>query len=91
MPGHDGTGPMGMGAMSGRAAGTCGGARSEPAGRGWRQGPGIGRGRGRGGRGWRWRFRATDLQQALGELNTRIGELETPAPDAESSSEKGPR
>jgi predicted nucleic acid-binding Zn-ribbon protein len=35
--------------------------------------------------------RATDLEQALGELNTRIEELETSAPDAGSSAEQDAR
>ena len=55
MPGGDGTGPMGLGQMTGREAGYCAGfaepgyANQTP-GRGW----GMGRGRGRGrGRGWR--------------------------------------
>jgi len=64
MPGGDGTGPMGMGAMTGRAAGYCAG-NSVPGymtpgvGRGWGMGVGRGRrfGRGlglgfRGGRAW---------------------------------------
>jgi len=129
MPGHDGTGPTGMGARTGRAAGTCAGVGgSEPAGRGWGQGSGIGRGRGRGGRGWRWMFRATgltggqraqigwpginaatvpapseeqelaalkrqaaSLEQALRELNARIGGLEKPASAAGASPDKDTR
>jgi len=35
--------------------------------------------------------RATDLEQVLGELNSRIEELETPTPDAGSSAEKDAR
>ena len=71
MPGGDRTGPMGMGAMTGRAAGYC--ARSGVPGyanpvheRGF--GMGFGRGRGAwgrgfggGGRGWRNMFYATGL------------------------------
>ncbi|MBU1062297.1 MAG: DUF5320 domain-containing protein [Candidatus Omnitrophica bacterium] len=62
MPGGDGTGPMGMGPMTGRAAGYCTGysmpgyANPIP-GRGWGFGFGRGRGWGRGfGRGFgrRW-------------------------------------
>ncbi len=63
MPGGDGTGPMGTGPMTGRAAGYCAGynmpgymnptrggfGRGRGLGRGW--GRGFGRGRGRG-RGW---------------------------------------
>ena len=62
MPGGDGTGPVGMGPMTGRAAGYCAGYpapgyTSPVGGRGfW----GWGRGRG-GGRGWRNRFFATGL------------------------------
>ena len=72
MPRGDRTGPMGMGAMSGRAAGYCAGfgmpgyANPVP-GRGF--GLGFGRGRGAGGRGfgggggrgWRHMFYATGL------------------------------
>ena len=62
MPGGDGTGPAGMGPMTGRAAGYCAGFpvpgfMNPVAGRGfW----GGGRGRG-GGRGWRNWFHATGL------------------------------
>lgn len=62
MPGGDRTGPMGMGPMTGRAAGYCAGFgvpgfanRGLGFGRGW-----FGRGRG-GGRGWRNLFYATGL------------------------------
>ena len=60
MPRGDGTGPVGMGPMTGRAAGFCAG-YSAPGymnsvgGRGYR-----GRGRG-GGRGWRHQYYATGL------------------------------
>ena len=65
MPGGDGTGPTGMGAMTGRAAGFCTGyampGYMNPAGGrglgGWGRGS-FGRG---GGRGWRNRFYATGL------------------------------
>lgn len=61
MPGGDRTGPMGMGPMTGRAAGYCAGfsvpGYTNPLtgrGFGWNRGPGWGRGRGMGlGRG-RW-------------------------------------
>ncbi|MDD5451896.1 MAG: DUF5320 domain-containing protein [Desulfovibrionales bacterium] len=62
MPGGDGTGPMGMGPMTGRAAGYCAGsgmpgyANFAP-GRGF--GMGFGRGSGYGGRGRRNMFYAT--------------------------------
>lgn len=62
MPGGDGTGPLGMGPMTGRAAGYCAGYpvpgyMNPVGGRGLR---GFGRGRG-GGRGWRNWFYATGL------------------------------
>ena len=62
MPGGDGTGPMGMGPMTGRAAGYCAGNQvpgyvSTPGG----GGRGFGGGGGRGGRGQRNRFYATGL------------------------------
>jgi hypothetical protein len=70
MPRGDRTGPMGMGAMTGRATGYCGGSGmpgyANPApGRGF--GTGFGRGRGfggrggGGGRGWRHMFYAAGL------------------------------
>ena len=68
MPGGDGTGPAGMGPMTGRAAGYCAGypvpGYMNPIpgrggfgyGRGWGRGRGGGRGWGRGfGRGFGWR------------------------------------
>ena len=71
MPRGDGTGPMGMGAMTGRAAGYCAGlgmpGYANPApGRGFGMGFGRGcgawgRGFGGGGRGWRHMFYATGL------------------------------
>ena len=70
MPGGDGTGPRGMGPMTGRRTGYCAGydtpgfANPVPGrgyGRGWGRGwfGGGGYGRGGGGRGWRNRFYAT--------------------------------
>ena len=61
MPGGDRTGPMGMGAMTGRAAGFCAGYdapgyASPIPGRGFR-----GRGWRGGGRGWRHMYYATGL------------------------------
>lgn len=59
MPGGDGTGPAGLGPMTGRAAGYCAGFpapgyMSPMPGRGWGMGRGWGRGGGWGrGRGWR--------------------------------------
>jgi hypothetical protein len=69
MPGGDRTGPRGMGAMTGRAAGYCGGSGA-PGFTGFGPGVGMGFGRGRGslgrgfgggGRGYRNRFYATGL------------------------------
>jgi len=54
MPGMDGTGPLGLGPMTGRGLGPCG------RGLGWRRGLGRGLGFGRGlglGRGFAWRAR----------------------------------
>jgi hypothetical protein len=73
MPGGDRTGPMGMGPMTGRAAGYCAGypvpGYMNPAGGrgfgggGWGRGfgGGWGRGFGGGGRGWRHRYYATGV------------------------------
>lgn len=64
MPAGDGTGPMGYGPMTGRAAGYCAGYQvpgymNPMAGRYWGRGRGwFGRG---GGRGWRHWFYATGL------------------------------
>lgn len=61
MPGGNGTGPMGMGPMTGRAAGYCAG-YAAPGFANAMGGRGVwGRGRGRGGRGFRNRFLATGL------------------------------
>ncbi len=66
MPGGSGTGPRGMGPMTGRAAGYCAGF-SMPGysnmvpGRGFGAGFGRGRGFSGGGRGWRNMFFATGL------------------------------
>jgi hypothetical protein len=66
MPGGDGTGPMGMGPMTGRAAGFCAGYgvpgyMNPIPGRGFGMGYGRGRGFGGGGRGRRNWFYATGL------------------------------
>ena len=66
MPRGDGTGPMGMGPMTGRAAGFCAGYETpgymNPAPvRGSGMGAGQGRGFGGGGRGWRNRYYATGM------------------------------
>ena len=55
MPGGDGTGPMGMGSMTGRGMGYCAGS---PAAGFAGRGGGFGRG---GGRGWRRMYYATGL------------------------------
>ena len=65
MPGRDGTGPVGMGPMTGRGMGYCSGVATPGyanpvAGRGFRMGFGCGRGLG-GGRGRRNMFYATGL------------------------------
>ncbi len=81
MPRGDGTGPMGMGPMTGRAAGYCAGYgtpgfANPVGGRGfgfW----GGGRGRG-GGRGWRNRFYATGWPGGM-----RGGVYAAPAPEQE--------
>ncbi len=62
MPAGDRTGPMGLGPMTGRAAGYCAGFdapgfMNPVPGRGM----GFGFGRGRGGRGWRHRYYATGV------------------------------
>ena len=58
MPAGDGTGPMGMGAMTGRGAGYCSGA-AMPGNAGYGYGRGMGFG---GGRGCRNRFFAAGAQ-----------------------------
>ena len=58
MPRGDRTGPMGMGPMTGRAAGYCAGYVSPMPGRGFGMGWGGGRGHGRR---WRHRYYATGL------------------------------
>lgn len=80
MPGRNGMGPMGQGAMTGGRRGRCGGANPEgelPAG-----GPGFGMGRGFGrGGGWqhrRW-FHATGLP---GWQRAQTGETGPEAPPA---------
>ena len=63
MPGGDGRGPMGRGAMTGWGRGPCGEQDGAPFARGGNreQGQGFGRGVGGGGRGWRNRFWATGI------------------------------
>lgn len=60
MPGGDGTGPMGMGPMTGRGAGYCAGFAAPGFVTRMFGGGFFGRGRG-GGRGWRNMFYATGL------------------------------
>ncbi len=60
MPGGDRTGPMGMGPMTGRGAGFCGGGAGAGRGNAVRGRCFAGRGQG-GGRGWRNWFNATGL------------------------------
>ncbi len=60
MPRGDGTGPMGMGPMTGRGAGYCAG-YAVPGFANVRGNWGGGRGWGGGGRGWRNRFFATGV------------------------------
>ena len=88
MPGGDRTGPMGMGAMSGRVSGYCAGfgmpgyANSAP-GRGFGMGFGRGRGFGGGGRGWRHMFYATGLPGWA-----RFGGYATPYQNPDPNQEK---
>lgn len=82
MPGGDGTGPLGAGAMSGRAAGFCAGFSvpgwaNPNAGRAMGYGGGFGR-RGRG-RGWRNRFYATGQ---TGWQRAGIAPADVPCPPA---------
>lgn len=86
MPGGDRTGPMGMGAMTGRAVGYCVGSgmpgHANPGpGRGSGGGPGRGRGGGGwgrgGGRGW-WNVAQPDtLRRELDQVNARLAALES--------------
>ena len=84
MPAGDGTGPMGMGPMTGRAVGFCAGIgvpgymnRVGGRGLGMKMGRGCGVGRG-GGHGWRNMFYATGLPKWA-----RTGESVTPTPAQE--------
>jgi hypothetical protein len=83
MPGGDGTGPLGMGPMTGRALGRCAGF-----GRGLGGGLGGGfRAQGRGCRRWLWgpapqetdvlKRQADLLEQQLGGIRDRLAQLET--------------
>ncbi len=92
MPAGDGTGPMGMGPMTGRAAGFCAGYGapgyvSPVPGRGFwgRGGRGGGRGWGGGGRGWRNWYYATGLPGWM-----RFGYGQWPAPQVAAAWGAGP-
>ena len=71
MPAGDGTGPLGLGGMTGRGAGYCAGFSvpgymNPTPGRGWGMGRGWGWGRGWGrGRGWRHGYYAMGVPGAL--------------------------
>ncbi len=90
MPAGDGTGPMGMGPMTGRGMGFCTndtipGPRYPMPGRGRAWGGGQGRGGGGGRHGWRHQFRATGLPfWARGEA---APEVDPPEPSAEPGDE----
>ena len=82
MPGGDGTGPMGMGPMTGRAFGFCAGYgapgyMNQIPQRGFRAGLGCGR---RFGGGWRNMFHATGLP---GWARVGVPYAATPAPEQE--------
>ncbi len=91
MPAGNGMGPMGMGPMTGRAAGFCAGvgtpgfANTMP-GRGFGMGAGRGCGGGRGGgRGWRNMFHATGLTGWQRAAPTRDQQLDALKGQAEHS------
>lgn len=95
MPRGDGTGPMGMGAMSGRAAGYCAGfgmpGYANPApgrgfGMGFGRGGGFG-GRGGGGRGWRHMFYATGLPGWM-QFGGYAAPIQKPDPEMEKQALK---
>lgn len=80
MPGGNGTGPTGMGPMTGRGAGFCAGyvvpGYANPVGD---RGMGMGRG---GGRGWRHRFYATGIP-GWARAGYGVSGPAVPAPTAE--------
>ncbi|MFH0779184.1 MAG: DUF5320 domain-containing protein [Candidatus Eisenbacteria bacterium] len=98
MPGGDRTGPMGMGAMTGRGAGLCAGSElpgyaNRGPGRGLGTGSGAAFGRGRGfrghgsgGRGWRCWFYATGLPGWM-RFGERAAPYGYPTPDRGSNAE----
>ena len=87
MPGGDRTGPMGMGPMTGRRAGFCGGA-GVPGCMNHRRGArlGQGQGRGRGGRGRRNMFHATGLPGWMRSGVAGVAPAEVPASEVERQS-----
>ena len=92
MPRGDGTGPMGRGAMSGRATGYCAGfglpGYANPApGRGPGMGFGCGRGFGGGGRGWRHMFYATGLPEWM-RFGGYVAPYQNPYPNLEKEALK---
>ena len=101
MPGGDGTGPAGMGPMTGRAAGYCAGYpmpgyMNPIAGRGlgfgWGRGFGRGRGLGlgfRGGRGWGVNWGAAYGGPAVLPYAAPYGYGTPPSPQYEADSLKG--
>jgi hypothetical protein len=83
MPGRNGTGPMGMGAMTGCGAGMCAGV-----GKSGYENAGPGRGFGMGyGRGWRNRFYATG-QPGWMRFAGNAGTYQNPDPGMERQSLK---
>ncbi len=89
MPRRDGTGPNGMGTMTGRAAGFCAGFNvpgymNPVAGRGFGMGFGRGRGFGGGGRGLRNRVCATGMP---GWMRNGTSPVQFHEPDPESEKE----
>lgn len=83
MPAGDRTGATGIGAMTGRGAGYCGGSPVpgfENPGPGRGRGRGFGRGRGGGRRGWRHQFQATGVPFAERMAEP---EVQSAAPSAE--------
>ena len=87
MPRGDGTGPNGMGTMTGRAAGFCAGFNApgfvNPAvGRGRGMGFGRGRGFGGGGRGFRNRFCATAMPGCM-RYGANPVQFQEPNPESE--------
>ncbi len=92
MPRGDGTGPQGLGSMTGRAAGYCGGsgmpgyvnaAPGRPFGGGFGRGPGFrGAGIGSAGRGYRCRFFASGIP-ARGRFGPYSAPLQGTDPEIE--------